>query len=98
MNPLPISFAFTFLDRQFDDQEFSEEERIEFLKLMQFAVMIEQETDDEIPPVVLRGFKTLSKECQRLIVEIRNSEFMSRFSLKDELFVYRMLSKIYRHK
>lgn len=98
MKPTTFSYAILFLENQFEEQEFDEGEKIDFLKLLQYAAMIEADTDDEIPPIVLRGFKELSKERSRFIVYLRNSQSIAFLSLKDELFVYRMLSKIYRHQ
>lgn len=98
MKPTVFCHAVLFLENQFEEQDFEEGEKVDFLKMMQYAAMIDADTDDEIPPIVLRGFKTMSKERARFIVTLRNSPSLSSLSIKDELFIYRMLSKIYRHK
>lgn len=69
-----------------------------FLKLLEYATMIEAEDDDELPPIVMRGFNSMSKEAARCIVDIRNSSIFSSLSLSEERFVYRTLRKIYNQK
>lgn len=69
-----------------------------FLKLLEYATMIEAEDDDELPPIVMRGFNSMSKETARRIVVIRNSELFSSLSLSEERFVYRTLRKVYNQK
>lgn len=67
-----------------------------FLKVLEYSAIIDLGEADELPVVVIRGIKELSKPAARLIVRIRNSNPFNTLSLADECFVYKTLSKIYR--
>lgn len=66
-----------------------------YLKLLEYATMFESEDAADLPPVIVRGFKSLSHEDAAWIVKIRNSEPFSILSLRDERFVYKTLRAVY---
>ena len=65
------------------------------LKLLEYATVFESEDAADLPPVVVRGFKSLSHEIAAWIVKIRNSDPFSSLSLKEERFVYKTLRAVY---
>lgn len=65
------------------------------LKLLEYATMFESEDAADLPPVVVRGFKSLSHELAAWIVKIRNSQPFSSLSLREERFVYKTLRAVY---
>lgn len=65
------------------------------LKLLEYATMFESEDAADLPPVVVRGFKSLSHELAAWIVKIRNSQPFSSLSLREERFIYKTLRAIY---
>lgn len=65
------------------------------LKLLEYATMFESEDAADLPPVVVRGFKSLSHAIAAWIVTIRNSQLFSSLSLQEERFVYKTLRAIY---
>ena len=91
-----FSLAIIKLDERFTQMQFNMQQRLHMLKLFEYATMIELEADDELPTVVLRGFKEMSKGTATFIVNTRNSEPFSALALPTERFVYRTLAKIYR--
>lgn len=91
-----FSLAIIKLDERFQQMQFDMEERLHILKLFEYATMIELEEDDELPMVVLRGFKEMSKGIATFIVNTRNSEPFSALALPMERFVYRTLARIYK--
>ena len=94
MNPCIVAKCFVALD-EFFHRSLITIEKEDFLKLLEYASMIELGDDDELPPVVLRRFKSMNKEDAKAIVTLRNSETFSSLSLIQERQVYRMLRKIY---
>lgn len=91
-----FSVAVIKLDERFQQMQFTLDERLHVLKLFEYATMIQMEIDDELPVVVLKSFKNMSHGLATFIVNTRNSEPFSNFSLPDERFVYRTLAKVYK--
>lgn len=98
MKPSIFALAVCKLDEYLARPEFQDDQKTlnGFLKLLEYATMIEAEDEDELPVVVLRGFQEMPKATAKMIVEIRNSKPFSDLSLIQERFVYRMLRKIYQ--
>lgn len=99
MSPSIFALAICKLDEVFADSHIfvlqDLQEKQSFLKLLEYATIIESEDDDELPAVVLKGFKELKKTIAQAIVAIRNSKPFSDLSLSQERFVYKTLRKIY---
>ncbi len=94
MSPVIASQCFLALDVFFKDNLLTIQ-KADFLKLLEYASIIELGDDDELPPVVVRRFKAADKEVARAIVKLRNSEEFSSLSLIQERQIYRILRKIY---
>lgn len=96
MKPSVFSVCIIKLDEFFNSEKWSPEDDINsFLKLLEYATMIDSEDDEELPQVVLKGMKELPKRFWEYIVSFRNSEPFVNLSFTQERFVYRTLRKIY---
>ena len=101
MSPTIFSVCITKLHEEFckDDYKLLNGDFLEgpsrLLKLLEYATMFESEDASDLPPVVVRGFKSLSHELASWIVKIRNSEPFCNLSLREERFVYKTLRAIY---
>lgn len=101
MSPTIFSVCILKLHEEFskDDYALLQGDFIEgpkrLLKLLEYATMIESEDALDLPGVVIRGFKNLSKSTAQWIVRVRNSDPFSSLSLKEERFVYKTLRAIY---
>lgn len=101
MNPSIFSACILKLHEEFSKDNFAllEGDFVEghkrYLKLLEYATMIESEDALDLPGVVVRGFKNLPKATAKWIISIRNSELFSKLSLQEERFVYKTLRAIY---
>lgn len=96
MNPSVFSLCIIKLDEFFKSDKWSVDDDMNFfLKLLEYATMIDSEDDDELPQVVLKGMKELPKRFWEYIVSFRNSEPFVNLTFAQERFVYRTLRKIY---
>lgn len=96
MSPAVFSVCVIKLDEFFQSDDWcSEDSKESFLKLLEYATMIDSEDEDELPAVVLKGMKDLPKRFWQYIVAFRNSEPFVNLTFVQERFVYRTLRKIY---
>lgn len=96
MSPAVFSVCIIKLDEFFQSDDWnSDDSKESFLKLLEYATMIDSEDEDELPAVVLKGMKDLPKRFWHYIVSFRNSEPFVNLSFVQERFVYRTLRKIY---
>ena len=100
MDPNVFCDAVLFLDKVFKEVHLDEfnlsHDAPRFLKVLEYSAIIDLGDDEDLPVVVLRGIKELSKEAARLVVRIRNSAPLLSLSFEEERFIYRTLSQIYR--
>lgn len=96
MSPAVFSVCIIKLDDFFQSNNWSiEDSKESFLKLLEYATMIDSEDEDELPAVVLKGMKDLPKRFWHYIVAFRNAEPFVNLTFVQERFVYRTLRKIY---
>lgn len=81
----------------FIDQQFMEKESgFLFIRCLEAATFFESEDEDLISPVLARTWKTLPKQLLQNIVGVRNSEPISKLSLLDERYLYKVLKPFYK--
>ena len=93
---LDFSLAMVEISDFIDQSLMEKENAFLFIRCLEAATFFESEDEDLISPVLARTWKTLPKVLLQNIVKVRNSEPVSKLSLLDERFLYKILKPFYK--